>query len=664
MCGIAGFFDASGELLEERGRAMGKTQRHRGPDDCQVWWDRRAGLVFAHTRLAIIDLSEAGRQPMSTPDGRFTIVYNGEIYNHRMLSDRLQAEGCRFRGRSDTEVLLRAIEQWGVERALSGAIGMFAFGLWDAHERALTLARDRLGIKPLYYGWSAGRFYFASELKAIEAHPQFRAEISPQAVSFLAQYGYIPAPMSIYNGVLKLMPGTALTLSMEALAGRVTTEPRAYWSLERLPTENQGPISDDEALTELDRLLESSVRYRLIADVPVGAFLSGGVDSSIVVAIMAKVASNKVNTFSIAFDEAGYNEASHARRVADRLQTEHVELRVTSGDALAVVNSLPRIFDEPFADASQIPTYLVSKLARDHVTVALTGDGGDELFAGYNRHVWSQAVGTWSRALPPLVRGALARALARPSPSRVLALAMRLLPRSLRMDRPDERVEKLAAVLDASSPADLYLISQQNFGRHAHPVSLWSVEALPGVERFEPGGDFLRWAMLVDLATYLPDDLLCKVDRASMASSLEARVPLLDHRIVEYSASLPSRMKVRHGRRKWLLRQLLARHLPEEWFDRPKMGFSVPVGRWLRKELREWAEDLLAPTALEDSGWFEPAIVRRVWFEHSSGQRNHQQALWSVLMFQQWYRDPSRRRSSEVGGGSAAQFRPETTGSR
>jgi len=639
VCGIAGFVDPQAEALESRAAAMARALAHRGPDDTQVWFDADQGLALAHTRLAVIDLSDCGRQPMWTPDHSKAIVFNGEIYNYREIASDLEQDGYRFRGHSDTEVLLAAIERWGIDGALRRTIGMFALAVWDTGERTLTLARDRVGIKPLYYGLSSNVFFFASELKALHQHPRFDPVIAPLALSFQTQYGYIPAPHSIYEGIYKLLPGHHLRVAIDNRPCVDLSSARLgpYWSLEEAAATNRPqPIADREAIDRLDELLRSSIAYRMIADVPLGAFLSGGIDSSMVVALMSQLAQGRVRTFSIAFVDDGYDESHHARRVARHLGTDHTELQLTSADAMAVIEDLPRMFDEPFSDSSQIPTFLVSRLARQSVTVSLSGDGGDELFAGYNRHVWPRTVSRLSRALSPGIRAAMRRAVLSPA-TRLLVSSLAGAVPALRVDRPGERLQKLASVLGTDSTEELYLLCQQNFAA-AHPVKGHEAPRLPGAMRFPIGSDFLRWAMLVDLASYLPDDLLAKLDRASMAVALEARVPFLDHRVIEFSLSLPPNLKLRKGERKWILREVLARYVPRDWFARPKMGFSVPIGAWLRGDLREWAESLLGSRTLEQHGYFETGTIRRYWEDHLQGKGNYQHALWSILMFEQWMR--------------------------
>ena len=643
MCGFAGFIDLARRTLEAdllaRAEGMAARLYRRGPDGDGVWADASAGLALGHRRLAILDLSPAGHQPMVSADGRYVIAYNGEVYNFPQLRAELEAEGVAFLGNCDTEVVVEAIAAWGLEAALGRMIGMFAFALWDKAEHILYLARDRLGIKPLYWGRCGGHFLFASEIKALRAHPSWKATVDRDALTAYLRFGYVPAPRSIYAGIAKLEPGTFLTL-------REGDEPeiRRYWDLREITLSartGQWDLDAGEAADRLDGLLRDAVKGRLAADVPLGAFLSGGVDSSTVTALMQAQSSRPVKTFSIGFSESAFDESSEAAAVAQHLGADHTELMVSPADARAVIPYLPRIYDEPFADSSQIPTYLVSRLARGKVSVVLSGDGGDEMFAGYNRH--RLAAGPWQRLerTPAALRGFAASCL-RTVPPRLWDMLFALSPSKLRHVLTGDRMHKLAGVLASADGADLYgtLVSQW-----PDPESLVVEGAREGEQIWDDPGlmrdvpELTARMRYMDTVGYLPGDILTKLDRASMAVSLEARVPLIDHRVAEFAAGLPPHMLIRGRRGKWLLRQVLHRYVPEKLVTRPKTGFGVPLDSWLRGPLRDWAEGLLSRSRLEEEGFFDPATVRRAWKEHLSGHRNHQHKLWAVLMFQAWQAD-------------------------
>lgn len=580
---------------------------------------------------------------MMSACGRYVIAFNGEIYNFEALREELVALGHTFRGHSDTEVLLAAISQWGLTPALQRSNGMFAIALWDREERSLHLVRDRVGEKPLYYGWVGTAFVFGSELKALRAYPEFRGEIDRDALALFMRYCYVPTPFSIYRGIAKLVPGAILTLDGNTQAGCLP-EPQPYWSARAVAEqsrERRPAWSPEDATASLDALLRDAVKLRMTADVPLGAFLSGGVDSSTVVALMQTQSARPIRTFSIGFDEPAYNEAAHAAAVARHLGTAHTELYVSPAQAMAVIPDLPALYDEPFADSSQIPTFLVSQLARRQVTVSLSGDGGDELFGGYTRYLLGGEV--WRRIgwIPKPFKRAAAGVLTAASSgtwTAILNALAPLIPPTLRVQHPGEKLRKLADVLAKDDPDALYL----------RLVSIWH-EPLSVVQgAVEPPTrltDRSQWArlpefinrmMFLDLISYLPDDILVKVDRASMGVSLEARVPLLDHRVVEFAWTLPATFKIRDGQSKWLLRQVLYRYVPPALIDRPKMGFGLPIDSWLRGPLRGWAEDLLDEGRLKKFGLFHAEPVRRKWAEHLSGRQNWQYLLWNVLMAQAW----------------------------
>ena len=638
MCGIAGFLTAPskarGSNIDDIAEAMCASLRRRGPDDQGIWIDPEAGAAILHRRLSIIDLSPAGHQPMVSANGRFVITYNGEVYNHRPMASELVSEGHKFQGHCDTEVILESFVARGIEPTIRRLIGMFAIALWDRRDRSLTLIRDRLGIKPLYWAKFGELFLFGSELKALLAHPGWRPQIDRNAVAAFMRLSYVPAPHTIYRGVQKLEPGTILTMPWQG-------EPRIvrFWDARAAAHDGiNNPLAgnDAELVDRLESLLQDAVSRRMIADVPLGAFLSGGIDSSTVVALMQRAGVGKVKTFSIGFDIPGFDEARYAGAVARHLQTEHTELTVTARQALDAIPHLPEWYDEPFADSSQIPTYLVSAMTRRHVTVALSGDGGDELFAGYNRYQLTQSFWRMLSMVPHAVRKSFASALTALPPDRwtslFSALPIRLLPPQI-----GDKLYKVAAALSADSAEALYrsLVSQCEPSdivlQASEPMGILCDESI--------AKDFpklLERMQFLDLVTYLPDDILTKIDRASMAVALEARVPLLDHRVVEFSWRLPRNAKLRHNAGKWILRQVLYRHVPPELVERPKMGFGVPLAEWLRGPLREWAEALLNEQRLREAGLLEYTQVARFWQQHIAGRRNWQHLLWNVLMLESW----------------------------
>jgi asparagine synthase (glutamine-hydrolysing) len=655
MCGITGFWQLRGgarDVLQEQAEVMSMKLTHRGPDDSGIWCDEAAGIVLAQRRLSILDLSPAGHQPMHSACGRYVAIFNGEIYNHFDLRKRLTAEGSApmWRGHSDTETLIAGFVAWGVEQTLQASVGMFAFALWDRQERTLTLARDRMGEKPLYYAWQGETLLFGSELKALRAHAAFGADVDRDALTLLLRHDCVPAPHTIYRDVFKLRPGHLLRMPAGAPRAAV---PAPYWRYNDVVSAGLAePFigTDAEATDALEAQLGASIEAQMLSDVPLGAFLSGGIDSSTVVALMQAHSQRPVKTFTIGFDENGYDEARHAKAVARHLGTEHTELYVRPEDALAVIPRLPSIYCEPFGDSSQIPTFLISQLARRQVTVALSGDGGDELFGGYNRYVTART--TWERMqrLPPLARHAAARALGALSPAawdKLFEYTKFLLPKRWHLATPGDKAHKLANVLTQASGQAFFLSLASQWkdpasvvvGAHEPSTLLTDPAAWPQTDSLA-----LRM-MAMDAQTYLPDDILAKVDRAAMAHSLETRVPMLDHRVVELAWRLPLHQKIRGGQGKWLLRQVLYRHVPRELVERPKMGFAVPLGSWLRGPLRDWAEALLDENRLRREGFFQPAPIRRKWKEHLSGQYNWQHHLWTVLMFQAWLEE-NRRVSS------------------
>ena len=664
MCGIAGFVDPSGRLgvdeLHPVAEAMAEALRHRGPDDGGVWVDVDARVALGHRRLSIIDLSSAGHQPMHSASQRYVIAFNGEVYNFGALREQLEARGHAFSGHSDTEVMVGAISEWGLVQAVNRFIGMFSFVLWDRKLRVLHLVRDRLGIKPLYYGWSGMTFLFASELKAVKQHPDFTPTINRDALALYLRHNYIPAPHSIYENVYKLPPGTILSLKDWGGADSRAV-PRPYWSaseaaIEGLASPFEG--SDNEAIEHLESLLRDAVKLRMVSDVPLGAFLSGGIDSSTVVALMQAQTGQPVRTYSIGSKTARYNEAGYARAVANHLGTRHTEVYVSAEDAMAVIPKLPDIYDEPFADASQIPTFLVSQLARRHVTVSLSGDGGDELFYGYNHYRNARQIWRMVGWMPVTARQTMGRLLAKIPVGALDAGLGWLSP----LAKKSGFAGSIGTQLHSLSQTMVLARSQQVYLRH---VSHWKEPSLlvPGSQepptRFTDGAghsdlpSFSYQMMYLDAVTYLPDDILTKVDRASMSVGLEARVPMLDHRVFEFAWRLPLDMKIRSGKTKWVLRQLLSKYVPRELVDRPKKGFSVPIDEWLRGSLRDWAEQLLDERRLRHEGVLNPAPIREKWSEHLSGRRNWQTLIWSVLMFQAWLESTSMAtRSSERGDSS------------
>lgn len=640
MCGITGFWNISTcfDLAEIQSsiKQMNSRIYHRGPDSDGVWGDEKVGVGLGHQRLAIVDLSPLGHQPMISQNQRYVLVFNGEIYNFQELKSELLQMGCQFQSTSDTEVMLAAFTLWGIESSVKKFTGMFAFALWDREEQVLSLGRDRVGEKPLYYGKVGNTFLFSSELKSLKAHPHWQAEISRGALGLFFKYNYIPTPHTIYQGIYKLIPGTILTLRQQDF--HQLPQPQAYWSLNSVAKEGVNkPFTGDEsaATIHLEEMLKKIISQQMIADVPLGAFLSGGVDSSATVAIMQSISNQPIKTFTIGFAQESYNEAPYAKAIAQHLGTDHTELYVTPAEANAVIPTLSSIYDEPFADSSQIPTILVSKLARSQVTVSLSGDAGDEVFGGYNRYFLGKKFQRSISPIPLFLRQMVSGSISTLSPQqwdRLVAMS------GIKYPTPGDRLYKFASILGCPDGWSFYdrLVScwlnsdnlVLNNVTSRHPLANYTTEYM--------SGNFVSEMMLNDLATYLPDDILVKVDRASMSVSLESRIPFLDHHLIEFAASLPLSMKLKDNQTKWLLRQVLYKYVPKEMIERPKQGFGIPIDTLLRTSLRDWAESLLDRDKIESAGFLNYPVVQQKWSEHLSGKRNWQHHLWSVLMFQSW----------------------------
>lgn len=655
MCGIFGAYSFNGiGSIQERLLPALNTLEHRGPDSYGIWNSPDSVLFLGHRRLAIIDLTTSGHQPMHSASGRYTISFNGEIYNFQILKNELEDEGQKLGAVGDTAVMLAAFEAWGVQKAITKFVGMFAFAVWDAKLEELTIVRDRIGEKPLYYAWIDGIFVFASELTALLKSAGVRFKIDPTALGHLVKFGYIPAPISIFKDVYKLPAAASLTLPKAVLmskpanfspyVGESDQSPKKYWNLSEFLDPAVTEIkSEDQYLKELESLLIQSVSQQMIADVPLGAFLSGGIDSSTIVAVMQSISDRPVKTFSIGFEQKSHDEAPFAKAVATHLKTEHCELYVSEKDALGVIPCLPEIFSEPFGDSSQIPTYLVSKLTREKVTASLSGDGGDEVFGGYQRFIWTKKLwNIMSRTPPPI--GKMIGSLANKFPTTFLdnsmGLVNNILPDSLKLKNAGFKIQRALSIGSAKSAEDLYLIflsqkcNPSNIVRGFKPSNTY----LASVDRWPVTKDLYTKLMWMDIETYLPDDIFVKVDRASMAVALETRAPFLDHRIVEFAFSLPIQMKIRGSTTKYLLRKLLEKYVPTSLTNRPKMGFGIPVAQWLSGELRPWAEDLLSEHSLSESGLLNEKAIREIWNLHLLGNHSNQYFLWHVLMFQAWLR--------------------------
>jgi asparagine synthase (glutamine-hydrolysing) len=634
MCGITGIWPISSSSDLDLSLMLGALM-HRGPDAKGFWFDKNTQIGLAHSRLSILDLSPAGHQPMISPCGCFVLVFNGEIYNHLDLRQALEKDGGAFnwKGKSDSETLLAGLRHWGVETCLKKLNGMFAFALWDRTKQKLYLARDRMGEKPLYYGHSASTFVFASELKAITAHSKWHGKINREALAMFMRYSHVPSPFSIYNGIKKIPPAHYVVISDQ---GKEVSPPKCYWSLAGLfdsdiNQSQSSDVSSETLIEELDQILRDAVGLRMLADVPLGAFLSGGYDSTMIVAQMQTISSKPVKTFTIGNENIDLDEAKHAAKIAKHLGTDHSYLYITPQDALSVIPKMPQIFDEPFADSSQIPTFLVSRLARRDVTVVLSGDGGDELFGGYNRHVFGPRIWRIASRMPQGIRRMLSYQISRIAKWEVSSYR-KYIPNHLRFSDLELKLSKLANALKADDDLEFY----DQFRAHwqENNIVLGCSVNLPFTSL--PNVKLLEQMIYQDMHTYLPDDILTKIDRASMAVSLEARAPFLDHRLVEFASRVPSQFKVRNGKGKWLLREALCRYVPRKLMKRPKQGFGIPIDQWLRGSLRDWAESLLSESRLQQEGYLNTKLVRSVWEDHCAGRGNREHDLWCVLMFQSW----------------------------
>ncbi len=646
MCGINGFYSKSLSTFNNVIVKMNSAISHRGPDAKGTWYDKNSGIVLGHQRLSIIDLSSAGDQPMQSSSNRFILTYNGEIYNHLEIRKEIEKNNSftKWRGSSDTETLLESIDFWGVEKTLQKIQGMFAFGLWDKKTRSLTLARDRMGEKPLYYGWQGKGnnrvFLFGSELKALKVHPGFDEQINRGAIALQLRHNCIPAPYSIYKDIYKLLPGHYLELKENDLKENFLSTPKKYWSLsERIieGNKNQLKLDDEKILKDLEGILKLSVKKQMISDVPLGAFLSGGIDSSTVVALMQSVSNNPVKTFTVGFEENDFSEAKYAKNIAKYLGTNHTEIYVSSKKALDVIPKIPNIYDEPFSDSSQIPTFLVSQLTKQQVKVALSGDGGDELFCGYNRYLVTETFSNIFRFMPLIFRKTLASTIRSISPKK-LDKILNFLPKLDHHSGFGDKMHKVANVLDLKELNDIYYTLRSHWPNPSEIVKN-SKEPSTLLTKYKPNLNILNHQekmMALDLLTYLPDDILVKVDRAAMASSLETRIPFLDHKLIEYVLKIPHSLKFRNGQGKWILKRILNQYIPKNLTERPKKGFEIPLSSWLRGPLRDWAENLLNEKRLNEENYFNSKLIREKWSEHLSGRKNWQHDLWDILMFQAW----------------------------
>jgi len=646
MCGIIGFYSKSSSTFNNAILKMTSAISHRGPDSSSIWQDQSSGIVFGHQRLSILDLSTAGNQPMESNSGRFIITYNGEIYNHLQIRQELKRINLntKWKSNTDTETLLEALEFWGIEKALKKSVGMFAFSLWDKKNRTLYLARDRMGEKPLYFGWQGKGvnkvFIFGSELKALKAHPEFSREINRDAITLQLRHNYIPDPYSIYKDIHKLLPGHYLKLTENDLTTNKLPTPKIYWSLIKSAIygkNNELNLNQENIQNDLEKRLKFSVKQKMISDVPLGAFLSGGIDSSTIVALMQSQSNYPIKTFTIGFNEYDYNEANYAKKIAKHLGTDHTELFFSPKKALEVIPKLPTIYDEPFSDNSQIPSFILSQLTKQHVKVALSGDGGDELFCGYNRYI---STSNWSKkfhSIPISLRKSIANAAKVISPDNWNKL-FKLLPALNQKINFGHKIHKGANALEADTLLDLYYVLSSHW-QNPSEVVLNSEEPITYSSNLKTELSMFnnyQKMMILDLINYLPNNILVKVDRASMASSLETRVPFLDHELIEYVWKIPHGLKLKNGKGKWILRQVLNKYVPKNLTERPKMGFGIPLANWLRGPLKDWAENLLDEKRLTQESFFNPKLIREKWNEHLSNKKNWQYDLWNILMFQAW----------------------------
>ena len=646
MCGINGFYSKSLSTFNNAILRMNSAISYRGPDNSGVWIDKNLGIVLGHQRLSIIDLSEAGNQPMQSCSGRFILTYNGEVYNHLEIRKELEQSNpnIKWKGSSDTETLLEAIDFWGIKTTLKKTVGMFAFGIWDKKNCSLTLAKDRMGEKPLYYGWQGEGdnkvFIFGSELKSLKVHPSFAGKINRDSIALQLRHNCIPAPYSIYQNIYKLYPGHYLHLNEKNLKKGLMPAQKAYWSTVECAingNNNQLKICEFNIQKNLESQLKLSVKQQMISDAPIGAFLSGGIDSSLIVALMQSQSRYPVKTFTIGFDETGYSEAQYAKKIAKHLGTNHSELYISAKTAMEVIPNLPLIYDEPFSDSSQIPTFLVSQFAKKQVKVALSGDGGDELFCGYNRYIMYQKFLTAFNLMPSNLRKSLAFVIQSISPKNLNNIS-KFFPGIRQYSAFGDKMHKFANILKVKSLDEIYNVLTSHW-LNPNEVVINSKEPGTLLTEFKPelrGLNSEQQMMVLDLITYLPNDILVKIDRAAMASSLETRAPFLNHKLLEYVWKIPQSLKLRNGHGKWILKKILNQYVPKNLTERPKMGFGIPIDIWLRGPLRDWAENLLNEKKLQKEGFFNPRLVRDKWSEHLSGNRNLHTNLWDILMFQAW----------------------------
>ena len=638
MCGFAGLLSLKKNVQQEHLLLMKEAISHRGPDSNGIWIHEQNIVGFCHNRLSIIDITNGGAQPMKSHNDRYIISYNGEIYNHLDLRLELLKidENIKFKSNSDTETLLVCFEVWGIEKSISKTVGMFAFSVWDLVEDTLYLVRDRMGEKPLYYGWQDDYFFFGSELKSLKCHPNFKSIIDNNALGMFFRYSYVPAPYSIYKGIKKLIPGTILKVNSSGESDTIV-----YWDMDNVISngiQKQFNGNDNDAISELDIRLNQTILSQQISDVPIGTFLSGGIDSTLISAIMQSQSNRSINTFTIGFADKKYNEANFSLEISKYLNTNHHELYLSGNDIVSAVPKITKIYDEPFADSSQLPSYFVCELAKQNVTVTLSGDGGDEIFGGYNRYI--QAV-KFSN-LPSITKKLMVKILNQFSPLQIdviYDLLKPLLPNSIRSSNPGNHYSKILKLLSQETNWDIYqcLVS---ICRSPNKLMKKSFEE-DGLNNytkyiFNNSRGFESQMMQSDALTYLSDDILCKVDRASMSVSLESRVPFLDHRIVEFSTTLPLNMKIRNGKGKWILRKLLEKYVPNQLLDRPKMGFGLPLDIWLRSSLKEYADTMLCQKKLIEDEFLDQKKITKIWEEHLSGKKNHQHVLWNVIMYQSW----------------------------